>query len=57
MPLILIILCRDVLRIRYSLCLIKEMVETYINKLGKISESPMGFEPITFRTPGGCSTD
>ena len=31
----------------------KGIVETY-KKLGKKSESPMGFEPMTFRTPDGC---
>ena len=33
----------------------KEMVETYINKLGEKSESPMGFDPMTFRKTGGLN--
>ena len=44
-------------RLLYVGCLcFKRIVETYINSEKK-SESPMGFEPMTFRTPGGCSTN
>ena len=40
-----------------GLVMFKGVVETYVNKLGKkIRESSMGFESMTFRTPGGCST-
>ena len=57
LPFINFFLCRDVLHMRHSLCLIKRIVETFINTPGEKPESPMGFEPMTFQTPGGYSTD
>ena len=54
-------LCLVTIRYRSGCCMwvalcFKGIVETHINKLGKKSESPVGLEPMTFRTPGGCST-